>query len=79
MKTWLTQIRAIDPNDGELKTYGGLDVKAFTAKLADQYCQQNGLGYCKIIGELVREIACKQNSFEPDFDNIIDYEEGQDN
>lgn len=79
MKIWLTEIMAIDPNDGKLKKWCGPDIKAFTPTLAEQYCQQNGLGYCKVIGELVREIGCKKGTYEPDFDNIIDYETPNDN
>lgn len=76
MKLWVTEIRAIDPvnPDRGLVTYGGPNVPGFTQKRAEQYCKDNGLGYCKVIGELVAEIPCKKGSYEPDFDKMVDYE-----
>lgn len=74
MKTFLTEIRAIDPLDGELKTFGGPDIISLSPKLAENYLQLNGLGYCKVIGELVSTIPCKQGSYEPDFSKKIDQE-----
>lgn len=74
MPLFATEIRAIDPITGEMKTYGGPNVPAFTPGMAAHYCQQNGLGYCRILGELVAEIPCKPGTYEPDFKNTIDYE-----
>jgi hypothetical protein len=58
-KIWLTEIKAICPETGVLKTYAGQNIKAISKNLAKQYCQLNGLGYLKIIGELVAEIDYK--------------------
>lgn len=74
MKTYITQIRAIDPKDGELKTYAGPHVPAISFGFAEEYCQHNGLGYCEVIGELIAEIPCKSDSAEADFGNRLDYD-----
>ncbi|MDO7847592.1 hypothetical protein Q5H92_14575 [Hymenobacter sp. M29] len=74
-KWWGTEIKALDPVTGELKTYCGPNVPGFFRQMAEQYCQKNGLGYCKVLDELVAEIPCKPNSYTPDFDNMVDYEE----
>lgn len=74
MKTWCTEIMAIDPIDGEMKKWIGPNVPGTTQKDAENYCQHNGLGYCKISNLLVVEIPCKKGTYEPDFENQIDYE-----
>ena len=73
MNTYTTTIKAIDPKDGELKTWGGPNIQGITFKDAENYCQNNGLGYCKVDGLLVSEIPCKTGTFEPDWDNEIDH------
>jgi hypothetical protein len=79
MKIWLTEILAIDPNNPErgLVKWCGPDIKALTEQHAKEYCQNNGLGYCRVIGELVMEIPCKKGTYEPDFNNAVDYEQSQ--
>ncbi len=74
MKQYLTEIKAIDPVDGEIKTFAGPNVPGITFADAEVYCQNNGLGYCKVIGELVAEIPCKPGSYEPDWDGQVDYD-----
>ena len=54
--TFTTTIKAIDPKDGELKTFAGPNVKAISWKLAEKHLQLNELGYCEISGELVCEV-----------------------
>jgi hypothetical protein len=56
VKIWVTQIRAIDPEDGEMKLWAGPDIEAETYEAACAFVQSNGLGYCEVIGELVEEI-----------------------
>lgn len=51
-KVWLTEIKAIKPGTNELRTYGGPNVPGISISDAELYCQQNGLGYCTVIGEL---------------------------
>lgn len=79
MKIWVTEILAVDPLDGELKRWCGQDIQAPTFNLAVEYCQLNGLGYLKVLGELISEIPCKEGTYEADMDNIIHYDNAQDN
>lgn len=74
MDLYTTTIRAISPIDGELRTYVGPNVPGISFADAQNYCEKNGLGYCKVEGLLVAEIPCKQGTYEPDWDNMIDYE-----
>lgn len=78
MKLWVTEIKALDPHTGEMKTWGGDEVEAPTHELAQAWCDQNK-GYLKVIGELVAEIPCKEGTYEADFDKMIDYENTQNN
>lgn len=71
---WVTEIHAIDPVDGILKTWRGPNVLGINYEDAERYCQHNGLGYCKVIGELVAEIPCKEGTHEPDMEKMVDYE-----
>lgn len=70
-----TTIQAIDPIDRELKTWGGPNIEAISFGMAELYCQQNGLGYCKITGQLISEIPCKDGTYDPDFTKQINYDE----
>lgn len=56
MRKFTTELRAIDPNDGELKTWQGPDIDAVSFDDARQYCDNNGLGYLKVVGLLVAEV-----------------------
>jgi hypothetical protein len=51
--TFITEIQAIDPETGDLKTWAGPKIKAISYADAEAYCQNNGLGYCKVVGKLV--------------------------
>lgn len=74
MKIWLTELTAIDPITGRLKKWCGDEVKAPTQQLAEEWCQLNGKGYLKVVGELIAEIPCKEGTYEPDFKNMVNYE-----
>lgn len=74
MKLYVTEIKAIKPSTGELKTYGGPNVPGISAEDAQNYCENNGLGYCKVLGELVCEIPCKEGTYEADFSKQINYD-----
>ncbi len=52
MKTFLTEIQAIDPKDGELKTWHGQDIHAKTWEDAQEICDKL-YGYLSVIGEKV--------------------------
>jgi hypothetical protein len=73
MKQWVTEIKAIEPDSGELKTYGGPHIVSPSWELAQQWCREH-CGYLKVIGELIAEIPCKEGTYEPDFKKMIDYE-----
>jgi len=73
MKTFTTIIIAINPITGILTSWGGPNIQAINWKDAEKYCQVNGLGYCKVDGELICEIPCYNDGVSPDFRNSIDY------
>lgn len=50
MKQYTTIIKAIDPKDGQMKTWSGPKVQAKSFAGAARFCQKNGLGYCKVDG-----------------------------
>lgn len=77
MKKWTTTIKALDPMTNILKSWGGPHICAPSWKIAQEYCNINGLGYCKVDGELIAEVPCKPNTYDPDFDNMTDYENQQ--
>lgn len=79
MKTWTTKIFAKCAVTGEMTEFCGQNIEAPTRQLAHEYCQNNGLGYLHISDELVMEIPCKPNSFEPDWDKAEDYDLPQNN
>lgn len=78
MKIWITEIKALDPASGEMKTWGGDNVEAPTFEMAQNWCNENK-GYLKVIGELIAEIPCKAGTYEADFSKIIDYDNKQNN
>ena len=53
MKTFYTIIKAICPKSGETKTYEGLKIISTNVDEAQEYCDNNGLGYCRVIGEFI--------------------------
>lgn len=52
-KLFATQIRAVDPADGELKTWAGPYIEAYSHADADLIRNKEGLGYCEVVGEVV--------------------------
>lgn len=74
MNTYVTEIHAICPIRDELVVWCGPNVPGITAKDAQRYCNENGLGYCKVIGQLVSEIPCKPGTHEADFSKQINYD-----
>lgn len=73
MRLWVTEFKALCAKTGVLKTYGGPDVEGLTHGIAQQWCYDNA-GHLNVIGELVAEIPCKEGTYEPDFNKMIDYE-----
>lgn len=72
MKTWSTLIYAKSPLNGELLEYFGPNIEANTYEEAQEYCEQNGLGYCWIRGQLRAEIP--ETDLKPDWVNRKDYD-----
>lgn len=54
---WVTEITAVDPLDGSLKRWIGPNVPGDTESEANEYCQMNGLGYCRVIGKIISEVG----------------------
>lgn len=63
MKQYTTIIKALDPSDGKMKVWQGPFIPAESFEKAREYCDNNGLGYCEVHGELVecREINAPCN------------------
>ena len=74
MKYWVTEIKAIKPGTGELRTYAGPTVPGISIGDAMAYCENHGLGYCTVLGELISEIPCIEGTYEPDWDKQVDYD-----
>lgn len=74
MKTYATEIKAVCPKTGDLKTYGGPNVPGISVDTANDYCQNNGLGYCKVLAQLIEEIPCKPGTFDAAFDKSVNYD-----
>lgn len=74
MKKWVTEIRAMDPCTNEMKAWLGPYITAPTWEDAIAYCQRNGLGYCKITGQLISEIPCEDDSFTPNWAGRVDFD-----
>lgn len=70
MNLYTTLIEAICPIDGELKLYRGQDVPGISFADAQNYCNRNGLGYCKVDMLLEANLPCKAGTEIPDWNNI---------
>jgi hypothetical protein len=55
--TFYTTIQAICPITGDLKTFAGPKVPGIDIASANQYCQDNGLGYCHVQGQSIETIS----------------------
>lgn len=54
MAKFATSIKAIDPVSGQICDFSGPVIEAKTWSAAETYCQENGLGYCKVTA-IIRE------------------------
>lgn len=72
MKLYTTRIRAINPLNGEMAVFSGPYVPGISLEDARNYCQENGLGYCEVDGELICEIPAL-GKFQADWANKIDH------
>jgi len=55
MAKFATSIKAIDPKTRGLVKFSGPIIEAKTWSAAETYCQENGLGYCKVTGIIEEE------------------------
>ena len=76
MKTWATEVLALDPVDNSrgIRNFEGPKVVAPTRELAQQWLHERGIFYARVADELIMEIPCKKGSYEADWDNAVDYE-----
>lgn len=66
-KIFVTEILAIDPEDNAIKHFSGPHITASSEEEAHFLCQNTGLGYCRIIGELVGLIDTNGNDVKDAF------------
>jgi hypothetical protein len=64
---------AIRVSDGELVKYGGPNVPGINWVDAQNWCHENA-GYLVVIGELIEEVPCFENTHIPDFANAVNYQ-----
>jgi hypothetical protein len=69
---YCTKITALNP-EGDMVEFSGPIIESISPGMAAKYCQENGLGYCQIDGELIAEIPCDEN-YKADFSKEIDYD-----
>ena len=50
---WSTKIWALSPVEDALKLYSGPIIDAPSRELAQKYCDEHGLGYCRVADEVV--------------------------
>lgn len=72
MNVYLTEVTSECPVTGELKTYRGPNAYGISFADAREYCDRNGMGYCRIVGEIVLEVNA--DGLTPNWDTEIDYE-----
>ena len=70
MNIYLTEITKFNPNTNKFEKFAGPRITAISYGEAEYFCKKMGI---KLIGKLCSEINCNEN-LEPDFNNIIDYE-----
>jgi len=51
MKKWCTEIYALCPVTNDMKVFQGIAVDAISPRLAQEWCLENGFGYCRVTGE----------------------------
>lgn len=74
MRTWVTEIRALDWRTETMKDWEGPRVQGITWQDAQNNADKQYGGYLRVIGELVADIPTKEDGFTPDWDKEIDYQ-----
>ena len=73
LNTYITELKAICPIDGTLKTWAGQNIQALSFSDAERICQTNGMGYLKVVGQLVSEIPYDPQTNEIKWDAAKEY------
>lgn len=79
MKIWSTEMQVLNQQTKELHWVEGMKVKAFTKEKAQELLDKYDYHYLVLNDEIVAEIPCKEGTFEPDWNRMIDYEIIQNN
>ena len=58
---WVTEIYARNSVTGEMAYFAGPRVPGKTREEAEEFCNTNGLGYCKVVDRFVMEITVYYN------------------
>ncbi len=72
MPLYTTTIMAVSPKTGKVTEYSGPHVPGISFADAKDYCEKNGLGYCRVSGRLLVEVPMVNGK--PDWPNKIDYD-----
>jgi hypothetical protein len=70
---FVTEIYALGL-DGEQHTFIGPTIESISPRLAQEWCENNGMGYCHVKGILIETIPTKSDGYTPDWDNKIEEE-----
>lgn len=79
MPIFCTEMKVWDRVFNQFVSIEGQRIEAPTWQLAEEILIREDLRWLKITGELVMEIPCKKDSFEPDWEHGIDYQKIQQN
>ena len=69
MNHYTTKIKAINPLTGILTEYCGPFIPGISFEDAENYCQLNGLGYCKVVGKLI-EVQSFDGTIKENYENL---------
>ena len=69
MKLWTTEIWAYRMGKKELRKWQGPNVPGIDIADAQRYCNENGLGYCRVVSELIAEVD-EETGDRVDYDNL---------
>ncbi len=79
MPIFCTEMKVWDRVFNQYISIEGQRIEAPTWQLAEEILIKKNLRWLKITGQLVMDIPCKKDSFEPDWKNSIDYQKIQQN
>ena len=60
---WLTEIIAENPKTREVCKWAGPRVPGIDKQDAQNFCDKNGLGYCRVIGKFIEEEKQDESEF----------------